>query len=183
MVVGLGNPGKIYTHSRHNVGFMTVERFASIHGLSFSKKRFRASLALGEVASSPLLLVKPLTFMNRSGLAVASLMAYYQIPLEEMVVICDDADLPLGKLRIRKKGSSGGHKGLTSIIEQAGGQEFPRLRIGIGRESPERDLSQYVLEHFTKEERPMVETSIERACEALLLLLQGEVERAMNLYN
>ena len=124
-----------------------------------------------------------MTFMNRSGVAVASLLAYYKIPLEELMVIHDDADLPLGKIRIKTKGTSGGHKGLASIIEQVGSQAFQRLRIGIGRENEREDLSQYVLERFTKEERPIVDASIERASEALLFLLSGEIERAMNLYN
>lgn len=182
LIVGLGNPGPQYAGNRHNAGFRCLARFADRHGLRFSFYRFRASLAEGRVAGRTTLLARPLTYMNESGQAVAPLVRRYQVDLGNLLVVYDDLDLPLGRIRLRARGSGGGHRGLESIIRHLGTTEFPRLRIGIGRPA-HGDPIDYVLSDFRAEEEPLVVAACERAVEAMDCWLSEGIVVAMNRFN
>lgn len=182
LIVGLGNPGRQYAHHRHNVGFQCLDRLAQTHGLSFARQRAKASLALGKIANVRVVLAKPLTYMNLSGQAVKPLVGFYRLSLADLLVIYDDLDLPLGTIRLRPEGGSGGHKGVRSIIEALGSQNFPRLRVGIGR-PPDNDAISYVLSDFTAEEQITLESVYEKVGAAVELFLQEGIEVAMNRYN
>ena len=182
LIVGLGNPGRKYAHNRHNVGFQCLERLAQAHGLSFTQRRAKAALALGKIADVGVVLARPLTYMNLSGQAVRPLVSFYKLSLEDILVIQDDLDLPLGTTRLRPEGGSGGHKGMRSIIEALGSQAFPRLRVGIGR-PPGNDAVSYVLSDFTADEQITLESVYERAVAAVELFLREGIEAAMNAYN
>ncbi len=156
LIVGLGNPGSRYTRTRHNIGFRAVEELASAHHLEFSRSEHRALTAHGWIGAQRVILVKPQTWMNESGLAVAALARFYRIPPQALFVLHDDLDLPLGTLRFRSEGSSGGHRGVQSIIERLGSSAFPRLRMGIGRPPGRMDPAAYVLQPFSQEEEPLV---------------------------
>jgi PTH1 family peptidyl-tRNA hydrolase len=198
LIVGLGNPGLKYAYNRHNAGFQCLDRLAQVHGLSFGSntlcpwakpvkarsrgRRAKASLALGKIADVGVVLAKPLTYMNLSGRAVKQLLGSYQLSLEDILVIYDDLDLPLGTIRLRPEGGSGGHKGMRSIIETLGSQAFPRLRVGIGR-SPGNDAVSYVLNDFTTDEQIILERVYEKAVAAIGLFLREGIEAAMNAYN
>ncbi|MGA9350391.1 MAG: aminoacyl-tRNA hydrolase [Anaerolineae bacterium] len=182
LIVGLGNPGRKYAGNRHNAGFQCLDRLAEAWGLSFSKRKHKALLAQGEIASLTTILAKPQTFMNLSGEAVERLARFYKLPPEGFLVIYDDLDLPLGKIRLRPEGGSGGHRGMNSIIEHLGTGGFPRLRVGIGR--PTRgDPVNYVLSDFAPDERMAIEEAYERAVSAVELWLAEGIEAAMNRYN
>ncbi|MFB0536293.1 MAG: aminoacyl-tRNA hydrolase [Anaerolineae bacterium] len=182
LIVGLGNPGRQYAYNRHNVGFQCLDRLAQAHGLSFAQRRAKASLALGTITDVGVVLAKPLTYMNLSGQAVRQLVNSYQLSLEDILVIYDDLDLPLGTIRLRPEGGSGGHKGMRSIIEALGSQAFPRLRVGIDR-PPGNDAVSYVLSDFTADERITLESVYERVVAAVELFLREGIEAAMNAYN
>jgi len=182
LIVGLGNPGRKYAHNRHNVGFQCLDRLAQAHGLSFTQRRAKASLALGKIADVRVVLARPLTYMNLSGQAVRPLVSFYKLSLEDILVIHDDLDLPLGTTRLRPEGGSGGHKGMRSIIEALGSQAFPRLRVGIGR-PPGNDAVSYVLSDFTADEQITLESVYERVVAAVELFLREGIEAAMNAYN
>ncbi|MCL6431174.1 MAG: aminoacyl-tRNA hydrolase [Anaerolineae bacterium] len=182
LIVGLGNPGPEYAGNRHNAGFQCLARFAERYGLRFSYYRFRASLASGSVLGRGLLLARPLTYMNESGQAVQPLVRHYGISLAELLIVYDDLDLPLGRIRLRARGSSGGHRGLESIIRHLGTTEFPRLRLGIGR-PPNGDAVEYVLSDWLPEERPVMEAAYERAVEAIACFVREGIVAAMNRYN
>lgn len=182
MVVGLGNPGQRYARSRHNVGFQVVDRVARANDLVFSRKRFRAQIAEANRTGERVILVKPQTFMNSSGEAVGKLYTYYRIAPENLLVIYDDLDLPLGKIRLRPKGSSGGHHGMESIISHIHTSGFPRLRMGIGRPNPEADIN-HVLGAFLPEERRVMEKAIDRAAEAVGTWVKEGMDTAMNKFN
>jgi PTH1 family peptidyl-tRNA hydrolase len=182
LIVGLGNPGRKYAHNRHNVGFQCLDRLAQAHGLSFARRRAKASLVLGKIADVGVVLAKPLTFMNLSGQAVRPLVSFYKLSLEDILVIYDDLDLPLGTIRLRPEGGSGGHKGMRSIIEALGSQAFPRLRVGIGR-PPGNDAVSYVLSDFTADEQITLESVSEKVVAAVELFLREGIEAAMNAYN
>ena len=182
LIVGLGNPGPEYANNRHNAGFQCVTLFAERHGLRFSFYRFRASLAEGNVLGRWVLIARPLTYMNESGEAVQPLVRQYQVALNDLLVVYDDLDLPMGKLRLRARGSSGGHRGLESILCHLGTTEVPRLRLGIGRPAY-GDPVDYVLSDWRAEERPLIEAAYERAVEAIDCALQEGLAAAMNRYN
>lgn len=182
LIVGLGNPGRKYAHNRHNVGFRCLDRLAQAHGLSFTRRRARVSLALGKIAEVGVVLAKPRTYMNLSGQAVRPLASFYKLALEDILVIYDDLDLPLGTIRLRPGGGSGGHKGMRSIIEALGSQAFPRLRVGIGR-PPGNDAVNYVLSDFTADEQIMLESVYEKVVAAVELFLREGIEAAMNAHN
>jgi PTH1 family peptidyl-tRNA hydrolase len=182
LIVGLGNPGRKYAHNRHNVGFQCLDRLAQAHGLSFTQRRAKASLAAGKIADVRVVLAKPLTYMNLSGQAVRPLVSFYKLSLEDILVIHDDLDLSLGTTRLRPEGGSGGHKGMRSIIEALGSQAFPRLRVGIGR-PPGNDAVSYVLSDFTADEQITLESVYERVMAAVELFLREGIEAAMNAYN
>ncbi len=182
MIIGLGNPGARYAHSRHNVGFMVADRFARAHALDFARRRFNARLAEGVLAGARVIVAKPQTFMNSSGIAVARLCAFYKIAPADLLVIYDDLDLPLGKIRLRPKGSAGGHHGMESILAHLGSSDFPRLRVGIGRPNPDADID-HVLGAFTDDERAVMEETLTRAAAAVEVWVQEGLEAAMNQFN
>lgn len=183
LIVGLGNPGTRYTRNRHNVGARCVSRLAAAHGLEFSRRQKNARVARGTISDRPVLLAVPQTFMNESGRAVGPLAHFYQVPPERLLVVYDDLDLPPGTIRLRPEGSSGGHRGMRSVIEHLGTQNFPRLRIGIGRPPGQMDPADYVLQDFTPEEETAIEEAIERAIAAIQTWLTEGLEKAMSLYN
>lgn len=183
MIVGLGNPGKKYENTKHNAGFMVVERLAAEHGAVFKKNTFEAEVADYFVNGEKILLVKPMTFMNESGRAVGPLMTYFGVQLEELVVIADDLDMELGKLRLRQKGSAGGHNGLKSIISHIGTQEFNRIKIGIGRPNG-KTVVNHVLSSFDKDESAVIADSVARAGEAVDDFVSGnDFLQTMNRFN
>lgn len=182
IVVGLGNPGPKYSRTRHNVGFMVVERLAKKLRIKVETKCFHALTGEKAVNSENLLLVKPLTYVNESGRTVKEIQKNYSCSFDSIMVICDDLNLPLGKLRIRRTGSSGGHNGLESIIFHLESKAFPRLRIGIGR-TLHGEAREYVLSPFLKEEEEALERALERTCEALLEWIRGGIEECMKKFN
>lgn len=181
LIVGLGNPGERYKFSPHNMGFMVVEKIAQTYKTNF-KKKSQAKIAEFSLEKEKIILAKPLTFMNLSGEAVAEIMRKRRIKEEDLLVICDDINLSLGKLRIRSHGSDGGHLGLRSIIENLGNQDFARLRIGVGRPAVQ-DVSQYVLKPFSKEDLDFIERIIGRAQEAVLVFVKEGIDKAMSKFN
>ena len=182
LIVGLGNPGRIYEKTRHNIGFQCVDYFAQTHGLSFGQKRAKADIAMGRVHGLPLMLTKPQTYMNLSGTSVREIVRWYKVPLENVLVVYDDMDLPFGIIRIREQGTSGGHKGLQSIVTEIGTNSVPRLRVGIGR--PELgDSVDHVLNNFNAEERKMLPDIYKTVSEAIDAVLQQGLTPAMNLFN
>jgi PTH1 family peptidyl-tRNA hydrolase len=182
LLVGLGNPGPEYANTRHNVGYMVIDTLAQRHRIPIRRSQHQARIGEGDIAGEPVVLAKPLTFMNVSGRAVAPLARQHSLPPEAVVVIYDDADLPLGKIRVRARGSAGGHGGLKSIIASLGSSEFPRVRIGIGR-SAGGDLVEHVLRSFRPDEREAIRHAIERAADAVECILTEGVEVAMNRFN
>ena len=183
LIVGLGNPGAEFRHNRHNVGFMLLDCLADHLGESFSRLESNSLLTKAKYQDKRLLLAKPQTFMNLSGQAVSRLVKYYKIPLESLLIVYDDVDLPLESIRIRPNGGAGGHKGVASIIERLGTNEFPRLRLGIGRPSGRKNAAAHVLQNFTKEENIFLEVTLERAVDAILVFMSAGLETAMNKYN
>jgi PTH1 family peptidyl-tRNA hydrolase len=187
LIVGLGNPGRKYAHNRHNIGFQCLDRLTQSRWAepveAWSKgRRAKASLVSGKIADVGVVLAKPLTYMNLSGQAVRQLASFYKLSLEDILVIYDDLDLPLGTIRLRPEGGPGGHKGMRSIIEALGSQAFPRLRVGIGR-PPGNDAVSYVLSDFTADEQITLEGVYERVVAAVELFLREGIEAAMNEYN
>ena len=185
LIVGLGNPGREYRDTRHNVGFMIVDEIARRHGLSWSMAPSQVpdAFVTKKYGTEPLLLAKPLTYMNRSGDAVAALARYYDIASADMLIVIDEAALPFGKLRARARGSAGGHNGLKSVVERLGTQEFPRLRLGVGRGDGRRDLADHVLATFEPEERTELESVIARAADAAEMFAVDDIFKVMNVYN
>lgn len=183
LIIGLGNPGREYDNTRHNVGFHCVDMLARAHHLTFDSKKSHAKIAEGTIAGQRVMLVKPHTYMNRSGSSVQGIATFYRVPPEQILVIFDDLDLPLGTLRIRQKGGSGGHRGLTDIIQRLGTREFPRIRFGIGRPPGKMDPAAYVLRRFTAEEATLVGDTTERAIQAIESWLSDGIDAAMNRYN
>lgn len=190
LIVGLGNPGRGYANNRHNAGFMCLTLLARSLAVKFDKRECKARTGKGELAGNSLLLARPQTYMNLSGESVKQLMAKYKIGIDDLLVIHDDLDLPLGKIRIRLGSGSGGHKGVRSIIAFLGTQDFLRLRIGIGKPESEPDLEvceddivDFVLQDFTAAEKQVIDESLARASEAILCLLREGTTVAMNRYN
>jgi PTH1 family peptidyl-tRNA hydrolase len=184
LVVGLGNPGREYQNTRHNVGFRCADALVKAHGLAFdARKKSKAKTADGLIAGKRVLVAKPQTYMNLSGSSVQGLATFYRIPAEHILVIFDDLDLPLGTLRIRQKGGSGGHRGLTDIIQRLGTQDFPRIRFGIGRPPGKMDPAAYVLRPFDQAETTLIQGTVERAVKAVETWLTDGIDIAMNRYN
>lgn len=183
LIVGLGNPGRQYQSTRHNVGFLCVDTLAKRVGLEFRRQRARAEVAEGDAWGQRVILAKPQTYMNDSGDAVRGLARLSNIPPERILVICDDLDLPFGRLRLREKGSSGGQRGLRSIINQLGTEDFARLRFGIGRPPPGVDPVDYVLTTFTATELKELEPLFDRAIAGIEAWLTSGIAVAMNLVN
>jgi PTH1 family peptidyl-tRNA hydrolase len=184
LIVGLGNPGAEYAKTRHNAGFLLVERLAARWQASWTyEKKFNVRIAPAERAGARVLLCEPQTFMNSSGAAVGPLTAYYRVPLGRLLVAVDDADLPLGEIRLRTSGSSGGHHGLESIEQHLGTRAFARLRIGIGRTAGAREITDYVLGRFNPTEAPAAEKVLRVACDQVECWLQAGIEKAMSQFN
>lgn len=184
LIAGLGNPGPRFQGTRHNVGFVAADELAVRNGLRFSGKQAMAEIARGMIEGQPVILAKPLTFMNNSGQAVSALARFYKIPHNRVLVLYDDIALPLGIIRIREKGSAGGHNGLTSVLQHLGTQNVPRLRIGVDRPAdPRHSQIDWVLGRFNRDEQKKVEDVVSRAAEAVEAILKTGMERAMNTYN
>jgi PTH1 family peptidyl-tRNA hydrolase len=185
LIVGLGNPGSEYRDTRHNLGFMVVDEIAGRYALTWSQAPSQVpdALVAKRYGSEPMLLAKPLTFMNLSGSAVAGLTRYYDVAVSDLLVVVDDAALPFGKLRARARGSAGGHNGLKSVIERLGTTEFPRLRLGVGRGDDRRDLGDHVLSIFERRERAELESVITRAADAVEMFAAEGIMKVMNTYN
>lgn len=180
LIVGLGNPGERYARTRHNVGFQALDHLAKRHRLSFRKARLEGLLARVEIEGHQVALLKPLTYVNRSGDVVAPLLGGYGLPLGRLLIIYDDLDLPLGRIRIRERGSAGGHKGMASIIKWLG-LEVPRLRVGVGRKG--EDPQKYVLSSFTAEERVIMQKSHDRIADAVECIIGEGLSKAMERFN
>ncbi len=184
LIVGLGNPGEKYSFTRHNAGFLCVDLLAEQNGFSLKRLKFRSLTADTTLAGHRCLVLKPQTFMNNSGEAVRDAAAFYKIPPERILVIFDDVSLDVGRLRIRRKGTDGGHNGLKSIIYHLNSDAFPRIKIGVGKKPhPDYDLADWVLSSFKKDEQPPLKAALERACEAVPLILDGQIDEAMNRCN
>ena len=189
LIVGLGNPGKTYAHNRHNVGFRCLNYFARLHSIRFDHRQCRARVGIAKVRGEKLLLARPGTFVNLSGKSVAGLVRKHDIHLSNLLVIYDDLDLPLGKIRLRQSGSSGGHKGMNSIISALGSKDFPRIRVGIGRPQSEKQfisedaIVNYVLSDFSPQEEATIKPVIAKVSEALDCFLTQGIEAAMNKFN
>ena len=184
LIVGLGNPGIIYTSSRHNIGFRCINHLARLHNIPLAERKSKTQFGRGKIADIEVVLAKPRTFMNLSGEAVGSIVRRFTLPLSDLIVIHDDLDLPLGKIRLRQGGSSGGHKGVDSIIDRLGSQDFSRIRVGIGRPQEDTlDIVPYVLGGFGSQEKAIIEGVIAQVAEAVLCLLTQGMTSAMNKYN
>jgi PTH1 family peptidyl-tRNA hydrolase len=183
LIVGLGNPGRRYSKNRHNVGFECLDRLARANQLSFDKHQGKGRLAMGHVLGRSVVLLKPQTFMNDSGRAVAPISRFYRVPVERLLVIYDELDLPQGSVRLRSKGGSGGHNGMRSIIEQLGSQDFPRIRVGIGRPPGRMDPAAYVLQDFKEQEKLLMAEVFDLVIRAIECWLTEGVEIAMTRFN
>lgn len=185
LIVGLGNPGKAYTGSRHNIGFTVLTELADSLKINFRRAFLqRAELGKCGISGEEIILAKPVTFMNLSGAAVAALLRKYRLDLKDLLVICDDLDLELGRIKIRKGGSSGGHQGLQSIIERIGSSDFARLRVGISRPIDKEDVTDYVLSNFKAGERARVKNVVSTACEcAKSWITEKDIDKIMNTFN
>jgi peptidyl-tRNA hydrolase, PTH1 family len=182
LVVGLGNPGAEYGGTRHNVGFAVVECLARRHGIAVRRRALRSVMGDGMIGAQRVILARPMTYMNLSGEAVGAIVRMYRLPSQHVIVVVDDIALPVGKLRLRLKGSPGGHNGLESVERHLGTQDYPRIRIGVGAARP-GDMVGHVLSRFRPDERAVIEEAVERAADAIELALADGFERAMNVYN
>ena len=184
MIVGLGNPGKKYEFTRHNSGFLFVDVFAETVNAKIKKIGFQSVYGEATVNGHRCLIMKPQTYMNNSGEAVKEAAVRYGIPPEKIIVVFDDVSLPCGKLRIRRKGSSGGHNGIKSITDHLKSEDFPRIKLGIGEKpNPEADLADWVLSNFSKQELIQLRNAVDEACKAAELIVGGEIDKAMSSYN
>lgn len=184
IVVGLGNPEPKYANNRHNAGFMFIDYCSSKYGCKVDRAKFSALIGECDISGKRVLLMKPTTYMNASGIAVRGAADFYKIPVGNIIVISDDTSFDVGKLRIKRKGSDGGQKGLRSIIKELGSNEFPRIKMGVGQKPhPDYDMGDWVLSDIPKEQRPQFADAVSRGVEALELMLKGEFDLAMNKYN
>lgn len=184
IIVGLGNPGKEYENTRHNAGFNSLDVLAGKYNISIREAEHKALVGKGYIEGQKVILVKPQTYMNNSGEAVREITDYYKVdPESELIVLYDDISLPVGTLRIRDKGSAGGHNGIKSLIQHLGTQVFLRIKVGVGEKIPEMDLVNHVLGHFNKDDAEVMKESFTKAAQATVLMLGGDIEKAMNIYN
>ncbi|MGN1418165.1 MAG: aminoacyl-tRNA hydrolase [Acutalibacteraceae bacterium] len=184
LIVGLGNPGSKYEFTRHNAGFLTADLFAQKHDFKIDRLKFKALCADVRINGLRLLVMKPQTFMNLSGEAVREAAAFYKIPPEKILVIFDDVNLDIGKMRIRRKGSDGGHNGIKSIIYQLSSDNFPRIKIGVGKKPhPDYDLADWVMKPFSNDELKQLRACCDNACDAAELIMSGKIDEAMNKFN
>lgn len=184
LVVFLGNPGVRFAETRHNVGFMTAEVYEREHGVRIDRSKFKALTGRCLVGDAEVLLLKPQTFMNLSGDAVSQAMRFYKVPLERVLVVSDDVSLDVGKLRLRRNGSAGGHNGLKDIIAKCGGEGFPRIKIGVGQKPhPDYDMAQWVLSTFKDQDAEQIRSAVQRAVQAVDAVITQGMDKAMNEYN
>lgn len=183
LIAGLGNPTKEYDKTRHNVGFSVIDVLADKYRIDVSEKKHKALCGRGAIEGQKVILVKPQTFMNLSGESIREVVDYYKIEAEDIIIIYDDISLEPGQLRIRLKGSAGGHNGIKNIIAHLGSQEFPRIKVGVGAKPTRMDLADYVLSRFSKEEQPLMEDAFKEAAEAAVMMMTEGAEKAMNHYN
>lgn len=183
LVIGLGNPGREYRDTRHNIGFMVIDQLCKLLGVSMTRVQSRALIATGILEGQKIVLAKPQTFMNLSGQAVGGLVRFYKTPVDRLIVAHDDLDLPLGTIRLRPGGGSAGQKGMGSIIQQLGTQEFSRLRLGIGRPPGQMDPAAYVLQRFTSAEQEVLNLVLDRGVSAVRTFVRDGLNVAMNQYN
>jgi peptidyl-tRNA hydrolase, PTH1 family len=182
LVVGLGNPGQRYHLTRHNIGFSVIDLLAKQYRIKVTQHKYHAVMGSGQIGETAVVLAKPLTYMNRSGVAVRELLSGLKLQISDLIIISDDFHLPVGTIRVRQQGSSGGHHGLESIVEHLGASQFSRLRIGISEPIAE-DVTEYVLGNFAREEFELVEESIEKAALAVQVIVDHGISEAMNRYN
>ena len=184
LIVGLGNPESKYLHTRHNAGFLAIDRIGEKSGITVDRMKYKALSGVGQIGGKRVLLLKPQTYMNNSGEAVQEAMSFYKIPAEKVLVIFDDVSLDVGKMRIRRKGSDGGHNGIKSIIQLCGSENFPRIKIGVGKKPhPGYDLADWVLSRFTEDERKALSPVFDQSWESVKLFLDGQLDKAMNQFN
>ena len=183
LIVGLGNPGDKYRYTKHNVGFMVLDYFASAHNISISRIKHKALLGEGLIGQEKVVLAKPQTYMNLSGESVQELMNWYKADISRLIVVYDDIDLAVGRIRIRPEGSSGTHNGMKSIIYMLNTDKFPRVRVGIGKQPEHMDLGDYVLSRFSDEEIPLMEEAVKRSALAIEEIIKKDLNSAMNKYN
>lgn len=183
VIAGLGNPGREYEGTRHNVGFMTLDALADKYNIDVREKAFKGLIGKGMIEGNKVILVKPQTYMNLSGECIRQVMDYYKVDPSEFIVIYDDISLVPGGIRIRKKGSAGGHNGIKNIIAHLGTQEFPRIKVGVGDKPPRMDLADYVLSRFSKEDREKMEQAFKDAAEAVEVMIAEGPDAAMNQFN
>lgn len=183
LVIGLGNPDREYARNRHNVGFQIVDHLATRHGLTFSRRQSNASIATGTIQGRAMLLVKPMLYMNRSGGPVKSLLKFYKVSLDHILIIFDDMDLPIGTIRIKPEGGSSGQNGMKDIIQHIGGREFPRMRIGIDRPPGRMDPVAYVLQDFSSDQMLIMQEVYERAADGIESWLRDGITLAMSRHN
>ena len=183
LIAGLGNPGKEYENTRHNAGFLVLDTLAQKLGADLSERKHRALCGKAVIGGQKVILLKPQTYMNSSGESIRAAADYYKVPPEDILVVCDDISLAPGQLRIRAKGSAGGHNGIKSIIAHLGTQEFPRVKVGIGEKPPRMDLADYVLGHFSSGEKKIMEEAAKEAADAICEIVNVGIEQAMNDHN
>lgn len=184
LVAGLGNPGARYELTRHNAGFLFVETLSQRYNFKIKKIKFKSLVGDITIGAKRVIVMKPQTFMNNSGIAIRECADFYKIPPEKIIIVFDDISLPVGKIRIRRSGSDGGHKGIQSVLYHLKSDQFPRIKLGIGQKPhPDYDLSDYVLSVFGKDEAVSMKDAMEKACEALDNILSGDIEKAMAAYN
>lgn len=184
IIVGLGNFGIQYNETRHNAGFMTMDKLSEKKGFDISRVKFKSKIGETMLSDKRCLILKPTTYMNNSGEAVAEAMNFYKIPIENVIVVYDDISLEPGKMRIRRKGSDGGHNGIKSIIALTGKDTFPRIKIGVGKKpNPKYNLADWVLSKFSEDDKKALEPAFENAVNSLELIVGGDIDKAMNLYN
>lgn len=183
IIIGLGNPGKKYENTRHNAGFDAIDFLSKRHNISVTKIKHKSLIGEGRIGAEKVVLIKPQTYMNLSGEAVLSAVQFYKVDIENVIVLYDDIDLDIGKLRIRKKGSAGSHNGMKSIIKCLGRQDFPRIRIGVSKPEEGRDLADFVLSRVPKDKQMDMDSAIEKAADTIDEIINSDIDKAMNIYN
>lgn len=184
IIAGLGNPGLTYENTRHNAGFMTIDKLLENASHSGFKMKFKSKCTIADISGKSCLILKPETFMNNSGEAIVAAMNFYKIPIEKVIVAFDDISLDVGKIRIRRKGSHGGHNGIKSIAALTGSEDFPRVKIGVGKKPrPDYDLAKWVLSKFSKSEQENLDSALKMAADSIELIVSGKIDEAMNKFN
>ncbi len=183
IIAGLGNPDRKYENTRHNAGFMAIDALSEKYDVNVDRIKYKSLCATVNIEGKRVLLMKPGTYMNLSGQAVTEAMAFFKIPPEKTLIILDDISLDVGRLRIRRKGSDGGHNGMKNIIYLSGSDQFPRIKIGVGQKPPQWDLADWVLSGFTRTEQPELQKALDNACAAAEKIIAGAIDKAMNLFN